>query len=576
MDWPIQEEIIFHDDPYLVSMKLIDNEKFVLEVQANSTADQWRAEFDKVYIEELTHKTGNFKQFDIFVNMLENAITDSSESVSLELLTYSDLEALRSHKSGNTSSNGYGKKSELSSKRYLILIYSVEFDRIHYPLPLPYVGKPDPVALQNEIRDLKQKLAETDSSKRNTQDDKQKIVLRHLKEEISALKQEKEEILYEFDLFKKEVKESSNSSIVAKEIKVLKGVIKNLEAELLREKSKHQKLTNKLNQEYNQLLDEIEESKSNERSLRSRVKNLTAELTILKKGSSHTNGFNKPQRIDSPKLSPRIPKNPKSTHHSSSQANYIINNSSTLQQSEKTVRAGDTNSRGRQRNRTNSIEDLSIGVAVNGRSRCRERGGTGSNFSNRSRSPSGSVSSRNRFDPTSYIKEKAQKAKENQLRRSLDKLPQNRRRRSSENVAQSSQRGRSSSFDQNRIAAASQLRRGRNDLTSGDESDASSVGSRRSQNSGTGRIFVKKNTLNSSNGSIRSSNGSLRKDRAAPNRGHIAHISPRDISAAAVNRSLHGSESSNPTRMDALNQSTDLEDIDARLNALQEFMKLNL
>ena len=29
-------------------------------------------------IEELTHKTGNFKQFDIFVNMLENAITEVS------------------------------------------------------------------------------------------------------------------------------------------------------------------------------------------------------------------------------------------------------------------------------------------------------------------------------------------------------------------------------------------------------------------------------------------------------------------------------------------------------------------
>ena len=35
----------------------------------------------------------------------------------------------------------------LNSKRYLILTYSVEFDRIHYPLPLPYLGKPDPVAL---------------------------------------------------------------------------------------------------------------------------------------------------------------------------------------------------------------------------------------------------------------------------------------------------------------------------------------------------------------------------------------------------------------------------------------------
>lgn len=31
--------------------------------------------------------------------------------------------------------------------------------RIHYPLPLPYVGKPDPAALQKEIRALRAELS---------------------------------------------------------------------------------------------------------------------------------------------------------------------------------------------------------------------------------------------------------------------------------------------------------------------------------------------------------------------------------------------------------------------------------
>lgn len=30
--------------------------------------------------------------------------------------------------------------------------------RIHYPLPLPYMGKPDPAALQKEIRALRAEL----------------------------------------------------------------------------------------------------------------------------------------------------------------------------------------------------------------------------------------------------------------------------------------------------------------------------------------------------------------------------------------------------------------------------------
>lgn len=75
-------------------------------------------------IEELTRKTGNFKQFPVFVNMLESAVTKSSDAVTLDLLTYSDLEALRSKRVGSWNGRGTAQ-----SKRYLIMTYSVEFDR---------------------------------------------------------------------------------------------------------------------------------------------------------------------------------------------------------------------------------------------------------------------------------------------------------------------------------------------------------------------------------------------------------------------------------------------------------------
>jgi hypothetical protein len=42
-------------------------------------------------IEELTKKTGNFKRFYMFVNMLISALNHKSESVFIDLLTYSDL-----------------------------------------------------------------------------------------------------------------------------------------------------------------------------------------------------------------------------------------------------------------------------------------------------------------------------------------------------------------------------------------------------------------------------------------------------------------------------------------------------
>lgn len=42
-------------------------------------------------VEEITHKTGNFKKFAVFVRMLLSALQQRSDSVFVDLLTYSDL-----------------------------------------------------------------------------------------------------------------------------------------------------------------------------------------------------------------------------------------------------------------------------------------------------------------------------------------------------------------------------------------------------------------------------------------------------------------------------------------------------
>lgn len=56
-------------------------------------------------------------------------LPQSSESVTLDLLTYTDLETLRSRKLGGRPGALAPRSAQLNSKRYLILIYSVEFDR---------------------------------------------------------------------------------------------------------------------------------------------------------------------------------------------------------------------------------------------------------------------------------------------------------------------------------------------------------------------------------------------------------------------------------------------------------------
>jgi len=79
-----------------------------------------------VDIEEITRKTGNFKKFSVFMKMLSSSLTQESDSVFVDLLTYNDLEMLKNRKSRKPSQAAPVKAN---NKRYLILTYAVEFDR---------------------------------------------------------------------------------------------------------------------------------------------------------------------------------------------------------------------------------------------------------------------------------------------------------------------------------------------------------------------------------------------------------------------------------------------------------------
>lgn len=70
------------------------------------------------------------------------------------------------------------------------------------------------------------------------------------------LKEEKEEIEEAFIEYRREIERTAKADIT-KEIKVLKKIIKNLEQELLKEKSKHHHSSNRRSKEYRDLLEEV-------------------------------------------------------------------------------------------------------------------------------------------------------------------------------------------------------------------------------------------------------------------------------------------------------------------------------
>ena len=92
-DYSNEVDVVFHGVQYVLSLSSTGGNLLAIEVMQESTGDRWRGEFSSKYVEEITHKTGNFKKFEVFVKMLGSAFQNRSGSVFVDLLTYNDLES---------------------------------------------------------------------------------------------------------------------------------------------------------------------------------------------------------------------------------------------------------------------------------------------------------------------------------------------------------------------------------------------------------------------------------------------------------------------------------------------------
>ncbi|XP_043390640.1 centrosomal protein CCDC61 isoform X1 [Chelonia mydas] len=526
----LQADYVFRGTEHVVRMT-VNGSVLEVEVEDRLTTDQWRGEFDAAFIEDLTHKTGNFKQFGIFCSMLESALSQSSESVTLDLLTYTDLEALRSRKIGvgPRHAPSASKSSLLSSKRYLILIYSVEFDRIHYPLPLPYVGKPDPVALQKVIRELKEELAVL---KAKPGRDFRDAEIRRLRDELGRVLEEKQEVESALLGLQEELKLCSKSS-AGKEVKILKKIVQSLEEELLKERTKHQRAASKRLQENRQLADELAEVKASERSLRVRVKSLTNELALYKKGRLTPTGPS--------------PQNRSASSRGFSHAAPGRSSAAAVAREER---------RSTSRERSNSRECGGAWPVNRPRSTSREgRGGSQTRLPRQSPSPTGTRPPR--FDPTAFVKAKERKQKEAELKNQRrirrgagDAPPGSWGRSHSRGLAAFSRdslgrsRGRSSSVES--------FRSQRSSASSGSEVDDYSEPvplSRGRRRAPRGRKPLSSSSWNGPTGAPRADAGRRKRLASTPT-----------ASKRADKENLYDEPSA------------DLSEIDARLQALQEYM----
>lgn len=140
-------ELRFRGVTYLTHIRA-NEAKLQISIEEKDTGKRWKGEFLSSYIESITEKTGNFKKFPLFLKMLVSALDATTDAVCADILTYQDLELLRSKRASS-------EPSRHNNKRYLIITYMVEFDRVHYPLPLSFEENPDPSVVQASIERIK-------------------------------------------------------------------------------------------------------------------------------------------------------------------------------------------------------------------------------------------------------------------------------------------------------------------------------------------------------------------------------------------------------------------------------------
>jgi len=77
------------------------NQRLFIEVEEKLTGELWRGDYQSKYIEEITAKTGVPKKFIQFVKMIVTAFKGQNfDQCSIDLLTYADLEELKSKRTG--------------------------------------------------------------------------------------------------------------------------------------------------------------------------------------------------------------------------------------------------------------------------------------------------------------------------------------------------------------------------------------------------------------------------------------------------------------------------------------------
>ena len=549
-------------------------DEFSIEAQNLRTGEVWKGDFCDDYIEDLTKKTGSFKRYTVFLDMLTEAIKDSAEHVYIELLTYSDLIAL---KNGKPS-----KKKAPDDKRYLILTYKVKYDTVHYPLPLQYSGKMSPVELQDnvtklqtEINQLKNQIISVSSPIKPQNHSK-------CCKENAALRQE-------IEILKK--KDGGNLKDQTKMIKTLQNALRNLESDLIREKNKYQRTVDKKNSECKRLVNEVENLRTENRALTVKLRSVTTELNISKRNKLYNISANRRsitpdsrnyQRKPDPSPVDRMPR------RRSTSADRV--QSSVGRGSVGRSNKGSVGPRGRGSSMERSGRGSQNSSAHSSRSNSRNSAVSAPEIRTRARTPSPAGARFPRFDPSAYIKDKEMKAEEKKRSRERQTKTNTYLPRARSTPLERGSPSQSLYHKPPPSSLVKDIIKG--NLTSGRRRNGGSCSSLDSCKSNSSRASVRsgdsssnrrsgsRNSKTESRNSKKSAQSSGSKNKRKPRYSYPSSGSECEEKENKRSRSRQSKYLNSSTNVSLGNVSgvsftkdSDIAEIDARLNALQSYLK---
>ncbi|KAK9810278.1 hypothetical protein WJX72_007806 [[Myrmecia] bisecta] len=387
-------EVSFQDVAYFVTVTANADDTLCIEVEQKQDAQCWKGTFPAKHIQEITAKTGNFKKYAIFVKMLLTALKQESDSVFVDLLTYADLEQLRARR--GLSEPPLSHLSPPQNKRYLILTYAAEFDRVHYPLPLLYEEHPDPERLQliicqlrAELEALQQAAGPGDRKASNVAAD-----MRRLREENASLRQQVKLAEAQAGVAAPsqehataEAREAARElRLVRKERDLLQQRAESAEAEVERERSLKRRELRRAAKESADLMQELAHAREHVRELRLKCRDLAQQAELSQRSSRALRPAPTRSRYPSENDRPRSVPHPRPV-------------------------SARTSSPSRRPTSTATISPASTRPASPPLTTRQTRLPTGGGASPQPARPR-SAPSRGRFDPTEYVKQKLERERE--------------------------------------------------------------------------------------------------------------------------------------------------------------------